>query len=60
MQVMSIIHPSDGLGKYYMAVADESEWRELVDFLFENASTTMYDGTMAWKLVKALEGWGIN
>lgn len=58
MEVMFTTHPEGGPGKYYMVVAEAEEWRELVDFLFENAPTALTADTAAWKLVEGLESWG--
>lgn len=40
--------------------ATKEEWQEIVDFLFENAPTTLTGDTAAWKLIEGLEDWGIN
>lgn len=54
MDVMFTTHPEDGPGKYYMVVASEEEWRDII-----HAVTYMARNDVSEKMVAELHGWGI-
>ena len=59
MDVMFTTHPSDGPGKYYMAVATAEEWEEILKDL-GHPHVTIGNSQATDKLIAELEGWGIG
>lgn len=57
MDVMFTTHPKDGPGKYYVVVAEASEWVELLEDL---ESLPFGRSKVATTLVGKLKGWGIG
>lgn len=58
MDVMFTTHSKDGPGKYYMVVAEASEWGQVIDDLDIDGPHKLFEATE--EMVKGLKGWGIG
>lgn len=56
MDVMFTTHPKDGPGKYYMVVAEASEWADVLSDLKRLAVITCE----TQDLIEGLKSWGIG